>query len=275
VSIAKLLETPAGEVAGRAVPALDKDFSLAEALERIERAKTDRAVLTADGRPQGMMTLRDVIFKLATARTKQAYIGGLHASNFMSEPLVSVGPSTTLREALEKMDMGGFTSVPVVTEDSLEGVITRVELAKLVAEEPEASDVPVRDVMRSFIVSVDLQARVLHVRQLLADYDLSVVPVVDEGRFLGVVGVDEIARVFIAYYELARGEPKRHTPLKYVVVADAVKLRPPRVDPDASLAEAADKMASSRYRVVVVVDGDKPVGFVSGLEIARALLARA
>ncbi len=274
MTLASLLEKPSGDVAGSRVPSLDKDYSLAEALRVMERAGVDRAVLTEDGSPRGIMTLRDVIFKLGTVRTKRAYIGGLHASSFMSEPLVTVAPGDPLRSALEAMEKGGFTSVPVVEGGSLVGVVTRSELAGLVAEEPEASDIKVLDVMRSFIVSVSLQDRILHVRQLLASYDLSVVPVVEEGKFVGVVGVDEVAEVFLAYYNLARGEPKRLTSLKYVVAADAVRLRPPKVEPDASLAEAAYKMVESGYRAVIVVDGDRPVGFISGLEIAQAILAR-
>ncbi len=274
MTIASLLEKPSRELASNRVPSLDKDYSLAEVLHAMEKAKTDRAVLTEGGEPRGIVTLRDVIFKLGTVRTKQAYIGGLHASNFMSEPLAYVEASNALKKALELMVDRNFTSVPVIEDGRLAGVITRRELAEAVADEPEASDIRAVDVMRSFLVSVDLQARILHVRQLLAQYDLSVVPVMHEGRFVGVVGVDEIAEVFIAYYDLARGEPKRHTPLKYVVVADAVRMRPPRVEPDSSLAEAALKMAETGYRAVIVVDDEKPVGFISGVEIANALLSR-
>ncbi len=272
MGVKEALEAKAEEVASKEYPAIDKDYSLAEALSVMERYKTDRAVLTEEGRARGIMTLRDVIFKLGTMRTKQAYIGGMHASSFMSEPLVSVGTDASLREALEHMVKGDFTSVPVLSDGKPVALLQRWDLARIVSDLPEAADARVRDHMRSFLVSVNLQTRIFHVRQLLNEYGISVVPVLDEGRFLGVIGVDEIANVFIAYYEAARGEPKRITPLKYVVVADAVKLRPPVVDPDASVAEAAAKMLEKRYRATIVVDGDKPVGFISGVELARFLL---
>lgn len=272
MGVKEALEAKAEEVASKEYPAIDKDYSLAEALSVMERYKTDRAVLTEEGRARGIMTLRDVIFKLGTMRTKRAYIGGMHASSFMSEPLVSVGTDASLREALEHMVKGDFTSVPVLSEGKPVALLQRWDLARIVSDLPEAADARVRDHMRSFLVSVNLQTRIFHVRQLLNEYGISVVPVLDEGRFLGVIGVDEIANVFIAYYEAARGEPKRITPLKYVVVADAVKLRPPVVDPDASVAEAAAKMLEKRYRATIVVDGDKPVGFISGVELARFLL---
>ncbi|MEB3851959.1 MAG: CBS domain-containing protein, partial [Desulfurococcales archaeon] len=217
----------------------------------------------------------DVIFKLGTARTKSVSPSALHASSFASEPVVTVSPGDPLLKSVKSMVEGGFTSTPVASEGgAVEGVISRWELASLIAESPAAGDVSVRDAMRTPPATATLQTRILHIRQLIFQHDLSVIPVMEGGRFVGVVGVDEIARVFLKYYELSRGEPKRITPLKFLVAADAITLRPPKLEPDASLAEAASLIARRRYRAVVVVDADKPVGVVTGIELAKALLGR-
>lgn len=260
------------EIMGDTAPVLDKDLSLSHALDEMEKYKTDRAVLTEKKNVRGILTLRDVIFKLGTVRTKQATPSGMHASSFMSEPVRTVSTSDVALQAFKLMDAGSFTSVPVADNGEVKGIISRWEIAKILAETPEAADIRARDIMRTFPVSANLQTRILHIRQLLFQYDLSVVPIMEDGEFLGVVGVDEIALVFIKYYELSRGEPKRITPLKYVIAGDAIRLRPPKIDPDGSVAEAADKMLKYRYRAVVVVDKGKPVGYITGLELARLLL---
>ncbi len=259
-----------GEVMGKAV-VMDKDYSLSAVLEAMERGKTDRAVLTESKKARGIVTLRDVIFKLGTVRTRQTTPSAMHASSFMSEPVEALSPSDTVLRAVSLMVERGFTSVPVVEDGVPVGILSRWEMASLLADSSVAADARVVDYMRTPPVSVDLQARILHVRQLLFQHDLSVVPVLEEGQLVGVVGVDEVALVFIKYYELARGEPKRLTPLKFIIVADAVRLRPPKVTPDASLAEAAKKMLDYRYRAVVVEDQGKPVGIISGHELAKAL----
>ncbi len=265
----------ASEVMDSNPPIVDKDVSLSHALEVAERAKTDRVILTEDGRLRGILTLRNVIFKLGTVRTKMTTPTSLHASSFSSEPVVAVGPDDPLLRALREMLEGGFTSTPVAgAGGEVLGLISRWELASLVADTPAAADLRVRDYMRTPPVTVTLQTRILHVRQVIQQHDVSVVPVTEEGRFVGVVGVDEIARIFLKYYELSRGEPKRITPLKFLVAADAITLRPPRVDPDASIAEAAARMARERYRAVVVIDADKPVGIISGIELVKAVLQR-
>ncbi len=265
----------ASEVMDPKPPVVDKDVSLSHALEVASKAKTDRVILTEEGSIRGILTLRNVIFKLGTVRTKSTVPSALHASSFASEPVATVAPEDPLLKALRAMAEGGFTSTPVATGDGgVVGLISRWELARLVAEAPAAGEVSVRDYMRTPPVTATLQTRILHIRQLILQHDLSVVPVTEEGRFVGVVGIDEIANVFLKYYELSRGEPKRITPLKFLVAADAITLRPPRLTPDASLAEAAAKMAGERYRAVVVIDADKPVGLITGIELVKALLGR-
>jgi len=261
------------EAMGKAV-VMDKDYSLSAVLEAIDKAKTDRAILTEKKKIRGVVTLRDVIFKLGTVRTKQTTPSAMHASSFMSEPVHTLGPQDTVLKAASLMVEHSFTSVPVVDSEKVPlGIFSRWEMASLLADSSEAADVTVRQYMRTPPVSVTLQTRILHVRQLLFQHNISVVPVLEDGELVGVVGIDEVALVFIKYYELARGEPKRITPLKFVIVADAIKLRPPKVSPDASLAEAAQKMLDYRYRAVVVEDRGKPVGIISGHELAKALLS--
>ena len=263
----------AADVMRESAPIMDKDYSLATVLEKIDKYKTDRAILTEDKKLRGILTFRDVIYKLGTVRTKQATPSGMHASSFMSEPVRYVTGDEPLLQALKHMDELKATSIPVVDSDGRPtGIISRWELAEHLVENPVAVDTSVRNIMRTFPVSVSLTTRILNVRQLLFQHNLSVVPVMEDGEFLGVIGVDEILEVFVKYYELSRGEPKRLTPLKYVIVSSAIRLRPPRVTPDASIAEAADKMLSHRYRAVIVVDDGVPVGHITGLELASFVL---
>ncbi len=263
----------ASEIMSDSAPIMDKDYSLSAVLEKMDKHKTDRAILTEDKLVRGILTLRDVIFKLGTVRTKQATPSGMHASSFMNEPVMSVREDEPLLQALKHMDSLKATSVPVVDSSGRPaGIISRWELARLLVDSPRAVDTSVRDIMRSFPVSTRLDARILNARQLLLQHNLSVIPVIEEGELLGVIGVDEIFEIFIKYYELSRGEPKRLTPLKYVTVASAIRLRPPKVTPDSSVAEAADKMLSHRYRAVIVVDNGVPVGHVTGLELANFIL---
>ena len=85
--------------------------------------------IVKDGVPVGIVTDHDI----------HAYSGSLdntEASTAMSEPLITVGPSTTLREAARLLRERKIGALPVVEEGKLAGVITTTDiLGALIAEE--------------------------------------------------------------------------------------------------------------------------------------------
>ncbi|MBV8361488.1 MAG: universal stress protein [Deltaproteobacteria bacterium] len=85
--------------------------------------------IVKDGVPVGIVTDHDI----------HAYSGSLddtEASRAMSEPLITVGPSTTLREAARLLRERKIGVLPVVEEGKLAGVITTTDiLGALTAEE--------------------------------------------------------------------------------------------------------------------------------------------
>ena len=85
--------------------------------------------IVKDGVPVGIVTDHDI----------HAYSGSLdntEASAAMSEPLITVSPSTTLREAARLLRERKIGALPVVEEGKLAGVITTADiLGALIAEE--------------------------------------------------------------------------------------------------------------------------------------------
>jgi CBS domain-containing protein len=124
----------AAEIMRESAPKADKDLPLSTVLEKIEKYKTDRAILTEDGKIRGILTYRDIIFRLGTVRTKQATPTSMHASSFMSEPVSTVTTNEPLIQALKVMDELGVSSVPVVEENIPQGIISRWELAELLRD---------------------------------------------------------------------------------------------------------------------------------------------
>ena len=264
---------PVIEFINRRTALVGKSASLTEILEELRRRGVDRALVIDNKRLKGIITMRDLISKLATASTRLVAPSTLHASGFMTEPVYYVTSNDMLQKAVTLMVNGGFTSVPVVdSEGRVIGVITRNELAQAIGKSEDAKGIGVSSVMRPLSATVRASSRILYVRQLILNYNISVLPVVENGRLMGAVGVDEIASAIINYYRLARGEPKRITPLKYLRAIDIAKIKIPRVDHTATLADAARIMAESGYRAVFIVKGEDPVGVITGLELAEALI---
>jgi len=253
---------------------VDKNASLTDAIGLLRGAKADRVIVIDGGRVRGIVTLRDLISKLATPSTRMIALSALHISGFMSEPVVHVSEDEPIQKAAASMMEGSFTSVPVVSGNGeLQGLIDRLSLASMIEGIEESEEISVADVMRQFPVTLDPMARLLHARQLLLTYDVSVLPIVRNSMLIGVIGLDEIAEAILGFYERSRGEPIRYTPLKYLRVIDAVRVRVPTVDVDATLRDAARSMRQTGYRAVIVAENGIPKGMITGLELAAAIIS--
>jgi Mg/Co/Ni transporter MgtE len=115
----------------------------------------------------------------------------------MSPDFVCVYAQATRGEALERLRLSrasaeALASVYVMnTHKRLTGAIA---LADLVRADPDSRIGAIADVPRSVRPEADLE----EISRLMADFDLTVVPVVDEQeRLLGVVTVDDVLELVL------------------------------------------------------------------------------
>ncbi|AEM39681.1 putative signal transduction protein with CBS domains [Pyrolobus fumarii 1A] len=265
------------ELARTDYPVLDKDETLRAAWEALEKKDFDKLLAFEDEKLVGILTLRDVMLKLGTERTRTTVPGRLHISSFMStEPIITIKPDAKLDEAARMILENHVTIgtveasigiLPVVEDGKVVGVISKWEIAKFVAE--HGADAKASDVMTVKPFILRWTDRVLHARQLMAQNDISFIPVVDEeDHLMGYITVYEVAYALMAFHEIV---PLKHQKIRiqHLLVHDVMRLRPPRVQPDTPLAEVAKAILEKGSRGAVVVQDDKIVGIVTLDEIAK------
>ncbi|MCE4617395.1 MAG: CBS domain-containing protein [Desulfurococcales archaeon] len=253
------------------VPVLSKDVRLAEVIRDMEKARTDRVVLTThDKSIAGILTKSDILVKIATERTRQSEPLSWTSSGFMTTPVHSIESSAPLSEAVKLMEKHGFTSVLVHADKPR--LVDRFSLAEVLFNDPT----PVLAVSRTPPETFSLNTRILHARQVIFEHGISIVPVLDEeGKFIGVIGIDEVLELLLIYYESLRKSPRHLTEIRSLVVADAIRMRPPTVSTDATLGDAARSMIETRYRGVVVVDDNGfPAGVITGRELVSYIRSK-
>ena len=253
-------------------PAVEKNETLVQAVRVMERYDSDRVVVFSEGRLAGIMTKKDIMVKLATLRTRSVTPGRLHVSSFMTPDPKTIGPDASAVEAAQVMVGNNIGSLPVVEGDETVGLVTRWEVAKLVAALP---DVKVVDVMITVPEVLRITNKVLHARQVLLRYNLLFVPVLDdEGRLVGYVTVDEVADAFLAFHDIVP-EKYRIERIEHLLVDDIMRLRPPVVSPDANVVEAFERMSEKKSKGVAVVHEGKLVGIVTLNALVKLIAIRA
>ena len=145
-----------------------------------------------------------------------------------------------------------------------------------------------RDIMTTDVVTVQPQTPVGEIARLLAEKQISGVPVVDdEGRLQGIVTeADLVVRAarlhFPRYIPFLEGVISLENPKRYeeqvetVLATTAEEIRTPEVitsGPEASVEEIATLMADRNINRVVVTEGERVAGIVTRADVIRTLAA--
>jgi CBS domain-containing protein len=252
-------------------PAVDKDETLEHAVRVMKRYDTDRVLAFEDEKLVGIMTKKDIMMKLGTLRTRNVVPGRMHVSSFMTWNPKTASPEDSVVELAQRMISEGIGSFPIVEGDKVVGLVTRWEIASLA---PSFQDVKVVDVMTTVPEVLRTTHKVLHARQLLLRYNVLFLPVVDEeGRLVGYVTTDEVADALLAFHDIVP-EKFRKERIEHLLVDDIMRLRPPVVSPDDSVADAFEKMKAKKTKGAVVVHESKPIGLVTLNELVKLVASR-
>lgn len=110
------------------------------------------------------------------------------ARYIMNQRVISVGPDVSAEEATSLLVQHGISGMPVV--DDNEQVIGVVSATDCIARK----GLYVRDLMTSPAVCVDADCSIQEVAALLAAKDITRVPVVENGKLVGIISRTDIVR---------------------------------------------------------------------------------
>ena len=144
-------------------------------------------------------------------------------------------------------------------------------------------DMLVHDVMTRDIISVQKYESVLHVAYILAEKNISGLPVVDKkNKVIGIITQADILSVVGIRKEHTLKDLLKHMlgeplPEKKIgdIVADIMVSPAVRIKPTANIAEAAQVLDEKRIRRLPVVDDEnRLIGLISRADILKAVLKK-
>src|SRR3954469_17119053 len=116
-------------------------------------------------------------------------------ADLMVKDVLTVEPSDTIGEAAEKMH-AAYVGAVVVVEDMVRivGIITERDLLRAVAQRARAAEARVRNWMTENPLTVEPETTVEDAAQIMFDRNFRHVPVVKDGRPLGIVSLRVLSR---------------------------------------------------------------------------------
>jgi CBS domain-containing protein len=122
-------------------------------------------------------------------RVESDYVRGV-----MSAPVVHVPPDATVAQALRAMIDHEIGAVVVVEGDAPVGVFTERDMTRRVLDDADFLSREVREVMSTPVETVGPDDEVVFVFHTMAERRIRRLPVVDEGRLVGILTERDLLR---------------------------------------------------------------------------------
>ena len=120
----------------------------------------------------------------------------MQVSELMSDGIVSISPDEPVSQAARMFFRHNIGAVPVCTEDGrLRGIVTDRDIVlRCVAAESNPETTPVREIMSRSVITVSPTDDVREAARQMSAGQVRRVPVVKDGRLVGMLSLGDMAR---------------------------------------------------------------------------------
>jgi CBS domain-containing protein len=186
---------------------------------------------------------------------------------WMSSPVVTVSPDTSLTEAREILSEEHIRALPVVKNNKLVGIITRrgllrVDLSFLIDESwhsgADMDHETVLDVMTKNPLTVRPDAQLPKAARIMLENKITALPVLEKDNLVGILTNSDFLRFIIEEYPTLK---------KNIYVNNYMTDEVVTVEKETTLLEAHRLMGVKRIRSLPVVDDETLVGIVTRTDL--------
>jgi CBS domain-containing protein len=125
--------------------------------------------------------------------------------------VITISADAPVRRAIELLAENHIGALPVVADAGLVGIVSERDYArKVVLQGRNSKDTCVADIMSAPVVTVTRDDTVHHCMQMMTDQRIRHLPVVEDGRLVGIVSIGDCVRAILEEYEREIDELKRY-----------------------------------------------------------------
>lgn len=123
----------------------------------------------------------------------------LAAKDVIKIPVISAMKRTSARDSALQMVSGHFSGMPVIDEEErVIGVITEHDLLDQIREGKDLEKLTVEDVMQKNPITVDINAPLSDVLDIMLENGILRIPVTDGLRLVGIISRSAILRIALS-----------------------------------------------------------------------------
>jgi CBS domain-containing protein len=248
---------------------VDKDQNLSDALKLLRKNNVSRLPVVNNKELVGIISERDIAAKLGSSKYESMPASRLHISSVMVKDVLTVPETMQLDDVARLMLDNGIGSVPVMCEDKMVGIVSKADFVTL-AVGIAFDKITVKEIMTKDLIVVSPTDRLVHARRQMMEANVGRVPVIDDGKLVGMVTSKDLMRAFIDFRKKVP-EKYQKSQIKEVLVEDIMSSNPTVTSKDATISEVSKIMMETGYNGLPVVEGDKVVGIITQTDILRLI----
>jgi CBS domain-containing protein len=122
----------------------------------------------------------------------------MNARAIMNTPVVAATKTASARDVAIQMLMGGYSGMPITDQDgSVVGIVSELDLIRALRADKPLDNTTVAEVMTPDAITVDVNASVEEVMEILDEKHVVRVPVLEDGKLVGLISRPDVLRAVI------------------------------------------------------------------------------
>ena len=249
------------EICRKDTKTINKNQTIHDALKAMGSKLTKLPVLYKN-KLVGIITIRDILRVVGSSHEQNPE--HTHISGVMQKNLNVLPPDADIETAVQLMLDNDISSIPIIEGETLTGLLTKTDILHTCTE----IDKPIKEYIVTPI-TISLGHRIPHVRELMFEHNISLIPVTDGGNFVGVILSKDIAKRIIDF----KKDIKRHQDaIKNMAVEDFYRPDTTSVSQDSTVGDVAKKLLEEKRTSIPVMEKGELIGVISKTDLLKASL---
>lgn len=244
---------------------VDKDVDLNNVLTLMKKHDITKIPVVENKKLIGVITDNMIAYKLGSKRKRGITASRLHASSVTDKDVETVSPDADIKTILSKVGEPGPTLLNVMENDKLVGIVTKADLLPLVK-----SNKKLREIMQKKMHTIAPDDRVVHARRVMIDEGVARLPVISQGRLLGIISDTEIAFA-LANIKRSFSLGRQKHQLEELLVEDVMKTPVVWTGPNTTATDAAKIMIKHNVGALPVVENDSIIGIITRTDLIKTV----
>jgi CBS domain-containing protein len=244
---------------------IDKSERLGHALDLMEKNDLRRLLVTNKNKTGGVITTRQIARVLGARKSLGMPASSLHVASATQDSMIKVLPDMDVDDAMVLLQKTGI--LVVMDGEKVLGWVRPSEILAAARVSGMASDA-----MRSPLVA-NPNDRLVHARRMMLDRDVGRLPVLENGRLVGIISERDVAKSLRAFRDLNNTASKVYARIDNILVSDVMTRDVKYVYVDTPLDEVKEVIiADNRGGLPVLNRREEVVGMITRRSILDYLV---